>query len=771
VKRLVYILLCGAALAQSPPYTGVLDPSRAPSTTGWNPGAPLINETRTQCVTSACNTVSGGTVTAASLNAALASAPAHTYVLMPSGTFTPSATVVSPASNPYVTLRGAGASSTFLNFSGDSSSYNYCGGNNLCASSNDENYAPGPTNTGSISGSPAKGATSVTLTLLTGSSPVAGTQMVIDQLDDQSDTGGVYAGCERGATYGANGDASPACYYAAGPNSWERGSGNLTTIRGQQQVVNVTNVTGSCSSSCTVTFSPGLYAPNWSSSKSVGAWWSGSPQYGIGFEDFSFTVSNPTNAGISLFNCVGCWVKGVRGIQPNTSGQPGSWSFVACNTCNQATIRDSYFFGNFGVDQYGLGVYVGSDILIENNIVQYPTVYHFCNSDCEGLVSDYNYGPGVAYSTSSNWFAPASDNHGVTFFTLDEGNMGTECYYGDSFHGTHSFTTFFRNRCEGRAQNNGGASSSNTLAFVLNPGERYGQAIGNVMGTPGYHTTYKYGIGSTASGVDGNDTEYGTSVISVGVYANANTRGTVNTTNSSSGSCPANCVSFVSGHNFTSNFGGGGPAVSGSCFVIGNSASNNNLYTVGTVYSATLVSVTTSPGTETGVAYDVGPCDPLTNSTYMFWGNWDNVNGSQQFNSNEVPSGLSQYANPVPSSHTLPASFWYTSTPSWWPAGKVYPPVHPENTTGGNVGQCSGGTYDSSDMINSLSSECTGGSFATIGGGLVTSNPAMDCYLNTMGGTPNGTGGALSFSRTTCYPATPAVPATISFLPSKKGFL
>src|SRR4051812_31336916 len=44
-----------------------------------------IPATYTQCVTAACNTVSGGTVTSASVNAAIASAPNLTYVSMAAG--------------------------------------------------------------------------------------------------------------------------------------------------------------------------------------------------------------------------------------------------------------------------------------------------------------------------------------------------------------------------------------------------------------------------------------------------------------------------------------------------------------------------------------------------------------------------------------------------------------------------------------------------------------------------------------------------------------
>ena len=103
----------------------------------------------------------------------------------------------------------------------------------------------------------------------------------------------------------------------------------------------------------------------------------------------------------------------------------------------------------------------------------------------------------------------------------------------------------------------------------------------------------------------------------------------------------------------------------------------------------------------------------------------------------------------VPSSTTLPASFYYRSTPSWWPSGKTWPPIGPD-VSSGNLGLCNGGTYP--DNMVTSSSFCTGGTFAgSDAGGHANSNPAMDCYLNVMGGPPDGSGSALSFNANACY--------------------
>jgi hypothetical protein len=155
--------------------------------------------------------------------------------------------------------------------------------------------------------------------------------------------------------------------------------------------------------------------------------------------------------------------------------------------------------------------------------------------------------------------------------------------------------------------------------------------------------------------------------------------------------------------------------------------------------------------------------DPLVSSTLLRWGNYDTVTGAARWCGNssnpgwsttcaaksEVPTGLSQYANEVPSSTTLPASFYYRSTPTWWPSGKAWPPIGPDISSG-NLGLCKGGTY-SYNMVTS-SSFCTGGTFAgSEAGGHANSNPAMDCYLNGMGGPPDGSGPALTFNASACY--------------------
>lgn len=182
--------------------------------------------------------------------------------------------------------------------------------------------------------------------------------------------------------------------------------------------------------------------------------------------------------------------------------------------------------------------------------------------------------------------------------------------------------------------------------------------------------------------------------------------------------------------------------------VIGNILGTSG---VNTVYSATTI------GNTNVFLFNAGngtPSDPNVAMTVMLWGNADSATGfgSPRFNCSEVPTALTgvqaPFTNPCPSSNALPASFYYSSMPSWWPSGKPWPPVGPD-VTSGNVLVCTSGTYNNSRVTNS--SQCAGGSSSTVAGGHVNSIPAMDCYFS-LGGIPNGTGPALTnFNESTCY--------------------
>jgi hypothetical protein len=85
------------------------------------------------------------------------------------------------------------------------------------------------------------------------------------------------------------------------------------------------------------------------------------------------------------------------------------------------------------------------------------------------------------------------------------------------------------------------------------------------------------------------------------------------------------------------------------------------------------------------------PNDPRVGQTTLRWGNWDTVTGTSRFVASEVPSGLGKYANPVPSTQTLPASLYLAGKPSWW-GSMPWPAIGPD-VTGGDVSNVAGHAY------------------------------------------------------------------------------
>jgi hypothetical protein len=117
------------------------------------------------------------------------------------------------------------------------------------------------------------------------------------------------------------------------------------------------------------------------------------------------------------------------------------------------------------------------------------------------------------------------------------------------------------------------------------------------------------------------------------------------------------------------------------------------------------------------------PADPLVAATTFRWGNYDVVNDSARWEASEVPSSIAKYANPVPASKTLPASFFLSAKPAWWPSGIAWPPIGPD-VSGGSIAGLAGHAHEI---------------------------PACNCYANVMKGPADGSGALLSFNASACY--------------------
>jgi hypothetical protein len=133
-------------------------------------------------------------------------------------------------------------------------------------------------------------------------------------------------------------------------------------------------------------------------------------------------------------------------------------------------------------------------------------------------------------------------------------------------------------------------------------------------------------------------------------------------------------------------------------------------------------------GPENHDSADVGnsnqPHDPLVASSAMLWGNYCAAGASTRWVPSEVPSADPLFANPVPASQTLPASFYYAARPPWWPASKAWPPIGPD-VSGGNVTGLGGHAY------TLPAQDC----YTAAGGNISSFNPAS-CYAQTAGTAP-----------------------------------
>jgi hypothetical protein len=638
---------------------GVLAPGRF---SGWSAGViGGIPTSRTQCTTAACQTVttSGASSTSAQINSALSSAPANTYVLLPAGTYSNATGCITFGGASNVTLRGAGANQTFLAPTSSSG----CGGSIGMISGGNSAGSPqnGPV---TVSGNVSQGATTVTLASVP--NLVIGNPMILDQLDPTCDNGGIFVNgtgsgysC-TGTAPGLNGPYSE----DGGGNGIRGGSGCGSSPTGcyhQQQIVMVTSCNGvtTVGTTCSGTNVQVGFYPGLHMPN-----WSTSNM-------FAWWATKPLQAdGVEDLSVNSANNSGANSIEiencqgcwvKGVTSQQSSEAHIQLLYANLATIKNNYFFltQNTTTVSYGVECFSCSDSLIENNIFQAVTTPQMNNGTSTGNVWGYNFTINDFYTSSAGYSIPAHGDHAAGSDTNLAEGNISNGITGDNIHGTANMMTFFRNYYSVEPECWDSGSSYSSAT--------YGACTGGITIMQVYAFHRFYNLIGNVLGTSGHTT----------TYCNGTT------------SCTG-----------------------------GYTANNTNVLGVG--YGNTVSN------------------DANTVATIMLWGNADPVTGygSPRFNCSEVPLFPAQgaatssmygvqfpYLNPCPASQTLPASFYYSSKPSWWPSGKPWPIIGPD-VTGGNVSGV---------------------------GGLAYTNPAEDCYLNVMGGSVDGTSGVLSFNESSCY--------------------
>jgi len=632
------LFLLAPASVRGQAWSGILDPSRA---IDWSKAGGVTfkipSASWAQCATSACNTLTsvGTAATASQINAAIASAPANTYVKLGSGVYNLSA-CISWAGHSNVVLRGNGPTNTIVKFTG-SGCTGYSGNTmiQMQAASNtyDQSAAnlPGGSNSLSITGTVGcsgcgpglypQGATQITVSNVGSDAPKVGTILVIDQANDTALAPG-WLQCSV-TTQGS------ACS--------ENGNNNGRLINGvnyeQVQLVRLTGISGS-----TYTISPGLYASNMRASQHPGAWWNFNSNLctQCGIENMTLdTYGASLTSGMVIYNCYQCWVKNIRfmwGGQRNT---------IYLVQSNSVIIRDSYFFQTAGSSSgggYVTDLVEDSDLLIENNIydqVDNPMI----GENYSGSVIGYNYSRNNQF-VNVNWVIDVLPSHDSgSMMNLYEGNILSQISQ-DTQHGPSPAFTYFRNRISGN-QPVPISKTSFTTPIEIQSNNRGMNFIGNVLGI-------RNCSGGTFNGLPADK--------------------------------DSQCVGgTLTGASYQTNYQATPGTASTGC--------GNAIYMLGWPTSGCASSANT-------LLSDLG-----VENTLMRWGNYDTVTGAVQWNATEASPAATNFLNANFSSsyfsslaHTLPVSLYYSARPSWWGGANGTPPfpVHGPDVTGGNLGGVGG---------------------------------------------------------------------------------
>ena len=446
-------------------WAGILDPSRA---IDWT-HAGVVSGIPTR--TTLCATLNPG-VTAAQINSAIQACPAGQVVLLTSGTYNISDSGIVMKTG--VTLRGTGAEQTLLVFTATT----YCNNQNACVCfagstewGGDTRALAGGSNYADWTGGYAQWSNQITLANVGKAGIAVGQYLHLDQAND--------------TTVGPN---FFVCDNTTAPCSLEGGNGGRTInniLRSQVQIVKVTAVNGS-----TYTIDPPLYSPNWRSGQSPAVWWASTLLQGAGVEDLSIDATNSNGmTNVSMVNAANDWVKGVRLVRTCQCQR----DLVQLMDAVHCTIESNYFYGTQGQSvNYGIESYVASDNLIDNNILQH-VVAPMMVQPALGTVYAYNFAINDTYYDSSytsnplHWMIGMVDQHNAGVeYNLYEGNIGPGIGC-DVIHGNQLANTLFRNYLLGSDPGRIDATDAINLASY----NRYHNIVGNVLGTPGYTTTYE----------------------------------------------------------------------------------------------------------------------------------------------------------------------------------------------------------------------------------------------------------------------------------------
>lgn len=515
------ILVCLSMNSVAQLWNGVLAPARA---TDWSQAGAAIVNRQTVCATVSLATgSSAASANTSAIQTAISScgktgtppAASDNVIMLPAGTFYINSFSISRSN---FTLRGQGADQTLLIGTGISSGSN---GGTILVTNGQSNFRDAPGNVVNWTAGYTQGTTNITISGYTNLR--VGSMLILDQVDDNVITGDV----DTGDIYvcgGTGNSIDPTC--GDSPNTLDNGRPG----RHQTQSVLVTSCgTSTSGAACTsgnVTISSGLYAPNWNRypGQSLPQAWYGNalPTVGVGLENFSLNDAGLSGQSIvSFYNSANSWAKGLRLIGSTSTGQIITRFLTYMSV--HITVRDSYMYGSTpSSGGYGLDFgFQSSDNLSENNICNHIAGC-MVSEGTQGSVYAHNFAADNYYAGS--WQQQDEDHHSVgDNYNLYEENIGSGIGI-EKIHGGSFMMTVFRSRSSGRDPATSTATKTqSTVALNAYMFNRYVNAVGNVLGTAGYHTVYEWYPSSATDPGSASSGDH--SVFALGWSGNEGTKG------------------------------------------------------------------------------------------------------------------------------------------------------------------------------------------------------------------------------------------------------
>jgi len=414
---ILFVVAPGIARAQSPPWSGILDPTRAIdwSTAGVIGGMQAAQTARTAI----CTTLGTAgqipsyaqSVTVAQINSAITScASAHTadaggIVLLNPGTYSTGTSTITLASN--VTLKGSGPTQTILNETG--------GGGAIVALG---------------TGSPPAASTGTAITV-DGTHNIQGSTSIVVASASNISVGKLLALKQLNLSYMTSTAADQGC--GSGANDYCTGFGSAL-VGDSGQTVRVTSVSGT-----TIGISDPLYISYTSSPLAI--------PYAVsclacGLESLHIYATNDgRDPNVQFSGAWNSWMYNVESDFADGAHTHIDWS--GHNTFFGNFFHDGYSHGPGGEDDQFRLSYITSANLIENNIFWRMHVSIMWEWGASGNVVAYNYSTGN-YDDSGTWFVSDFNDHGPhPMMNLLEGNI-SDVWRPDTTHGSSSHHTLFR---------------------------------------------------------------------------------------------------------------------------------------------------------------------------------------------------------------------------------------------------------------------------------------------------------------------------------------